>query len=80
LGTSKTLDLHITVAIVFALKVEYLHNAIAFGSPYKAEHLLFAVVVRGPVKSRVAYLYISVALRGSFEGRVLNCDVVRKIL
>jgi len=65
---------------VFPLKVEYLHNAIAAGRPCKAEHLHFAVVVRGPVKSRVAYLYISVALRGSFEGRVLNYDVVRKAL
>jgi len=74
------LDLHITVAIVFDLKVEYLHNAIAVGRPYKAEHLHFAVVARGPVKSRIANLYISVALRGSFEGKVLNYDVVRKTL
>jgi len=33
-----------------------------------------------PLESRAAYLHIVVALEGPFEGRVLNYNVVRKIL
>jgi len=44
--------------------------------------LHITVVVVGPLESRVAYLHIhiAVALGGPFEGRLLNYDVVRKIL
>ena len=59
------------------LKAEYLHNAVAVGRPCKAEYLHVAVVIGGPFESRVD---IALALEGPFEGRVLNYDVVRKIL
>ena len=37
-------------------------------------------LVGGPFESRATYLHIVVALGRPFEGRVLNCDVVQKIL
>jgi len=46
--------------------------------PLKAEYLHNAVAVGHPCKAE--YLHIAVALGDPFEGRVLNYDVVRKIL
>ena len=62
------------------LKPEYLHNVVTVGCPCKAEYLHSIVVVRGSFESRAAYLHMAVALGDPFEGRVLNYDVVRKIL
>jgi len=57
-------------------KAEYLHIAVAVGRPCKAEYLHITVIVGDLFESRVVYLHIA----GPFEGRVLNHDVVRKIL
>jgi len=46
----------------------------------KAQCLHIAVAVGGPLKAEIAYLHIKVAVGASLEGRVLNYDVVRKIL
>jgi len=65
---------------VVPLKEEYLHNAFAVGRSCEADYLHITVVVGGPYESRAAYLHMAVVLGGPFEGRVLNYDVVRKIL
>jgi len=76
----KALDLHTTVTIVVPLKAECLRNAITVGRPCKAEYPHISVVVGDLFESRVAYLHTAAALGGLFDGRVLNCDVVRKYL
>jgi len=62
------------------LKEASLHNAVAVGRPCKAEYLHITVVVGGAFESRVACLYIAIALGDPFEGTVLNYDAVWKIL
>ena len=60
------------------LKGEYLR--ILLGAVLKTEYLLITVVVGDPIGSRVGYLHTTVAVGGPFEGKVMNYDVVRKIL
>jgi len=50
------------------------------GAVLKTEYLLITVVVGDPIGSRVGYLHTTVAVGGPFEGKVMNYDVVRKIL
>jgi len=42
----------------------------------KARYLDIATAVEGPFESKVVDVHITVAVRGSFKGRVLNYDVV----
>jgi len=76
----ESVGLHITVAIVVLLKAEYLRNAVAVGRLVKQSTCTLQLLLEDPFKSRVTYLHIAVALGDPFEGRVLNYDVVQKIL
>jgi len=50
--------LHIAVAVGSPSIAEYLHIAVALDCPWKADYLHITVAVEGPFESRVAYLFI----------------------
>jgi len=70
-----------TLQLIWApLKARYLHITFVIVGLFESVELTHYSCCCGLFESKVAYLHIAVALGSPFEGRILNYDVVRKIL